>query len=202
MGAFFLVRRQLFGQLGGFDERFFVYFEDVDFSCARNAPAVRTVYLAATQPSSRRRHVGRGHGDDCSTRCKAASCMPPSTSPNSCRRGHRRHAICGAVDEAGLVGPRLALREAWDTARGYWLLWKNMPRILNATVAFRSCNARNQRLVIASGRQPPEHNSPLKKGTGSELMREIAAKNGGCEVPVPLFQRADNYRQPDEPSYV
>ncbi len=33
MGAFFLVRRALFETLGGFDERFFVYFEEADLSC-------------------------------------------------------------------------------------------------------------------------------------------------------------------------
>jgi GT2 family glycosyltransferase len=32
MGAFFLMKRSLFEALGGFDERFFVYFEDLDFS--------------------------------------------------------------------------------------------------------------------------------------------------------------------------
>lgn len=32
MGAFFLVRTSLFNELKGFDERFFVYFEEVDFS--------------------------------------------------------------------------------------------------------------------------------------------------------------------------
>jgi len=31
-GAYFLVRRALFEELGGFDERFFVYLEDLDFS--------------------------------------------------------------------------------------------------------------------------------------------------------------------------
>lgn len=31
MGSFFLVRRSLYESLGGFDERFFVYFEEVDF---------------------------------------------------------------------------------------------------------------------------------------------------------------------------
>jgi GT2 family glycosyltransferase len=32
IGAFFLVRRQLLEELGGFDERFFVYYEEVDFA--------------------------------------------------------------------------------------------------------------------------------------------------------------------------
>jgi N-acetylglucosaminyl-diphospho-decaprenol L-rhamnosyltransferase len=32
MGAFYLVRTALFRQLGGFDERYFVYLEDIDFS--------------------------------------------------------------------------------------------------------------------------------------------------------------------------
>ncbi len=32
IGAFFLVRGELFRKLNGFDERFFVYFEEVDFS--------------------------------------------------------------------------------------------------------------------------------------------------------------------------
>ncbi|MDX1932710.1 MAG: glycosyltransferase family 2 protein [Capsulimonadales bacterium] len=32
MGAYFLVRRQVWEEIGGMDERFFVYFEDVDFA--------------------------------------------------------------------------------------------------------------------------------------------------------------------------
>jgi hypothetical protein len=35
----------------------------------------------------------------------------------------------------------------------------------------------------------------LKKGTGSELKGEIPAKDGGREVPVPLFQRGLNERR-------
>ncbi|BCW99708.1 MAG: glycosyl transferase [Armatimonadota bacterium] len=46
MGSFYLVRRNLFEQLGGFDERFFVYLEDLDFS-VRTAQAGYTVHYLA-----------------------------------------------------------------------------------------------------------------------------------------------------------
>lgn len=46
MGAFFLVRRRLFERLGGFDERFFVYFEEVDFSLRAKQAGIESVFLA------------------------------------------------------------------------------------------------------------------------------------------------------------
>jgi hypothetical protein len=46
IGAFFLVRRRVFETLGGFDERFFVYFEEVDFSLRARRLGVRSVCLA------------------------------------------------------------------------------------------------------------------------------------------------------------
>ena len=48
IGAFFLVRRSLFEVLGGFDPRFFVYFEEVDFSLRARQEGFRSYYLAAT----------------------------------------------------------------------------------------------------------------------------------------------------------
>ena len=48
IGAFFLVRRSLFEALGGFDPRFFVYFEEVDFSLRARQAGFRSYYLATT----------------------------------------------------------------------------------------------------------------------------------------------------------
>lgn len=45
MGAFFLVRRNLFQELRGFDERFFVYFEEVDFSRRAADAGFGTIFL-------------------------------------------------------------------------------------------------------------------------------------------------------------
>ena len=49
MGAFFLVRRKVFEAFGGFDERFFVYFEDVDFSFRVRKEGWWSVFLCEAQ---------------------------------------------------------------------------------------------------------------------------------------------------------
>lgn len=46
IGAFFLVRRELFEILNGFDERYFVYLEDLDFSYRSNHLGYRSYYLS------------------------------------------------------------------------------------------------------------------------------------------------------------
>jgi len=46
IGAAFLVKRQLFDQLNGFDERYFVYFEELDFSLRARASGWSTYYLS------------------------------------------------------------------------------------------------------------------------------------------------------------
>jgi len=56
MGAFFFVRRSLFETLGGFDERFFVYFEDLDFALRARRRGSKSVYLATAQAF----HRGQG----------------------------------------------------------------------------------------------------------------------------------------------
>jgi GT2 family glycosyltransferase len=59
IGAFFLVRAQLFEQLGGFDERFFVYFEEVDLAKRARESGWDSLYLASVQAF----HKGGGTSD-------------------------------------------------------------------------------------------------------------------------------------------
>lgn len=49
IGAFYLIRRSIFEELGGFDERFFVYWEDIDLSLRVRQAGWRTHYLADAQ---------------------------------------------------------------------------------------------------------------------------------------------------------
>ena len=56
MGAFFMIRRPIFKSLSGFDERFFVYFEEVDLSLRAHQAGWRSVYLAEAQAF----HAGGG----------------------------------------------------------------------------------------------------------------------------------------------
>lgn len=56
MGAFFFMRRKLYKALNGFDERFFVYLEDVDLSLRAKKAGWRSDYLA----DSKAFHKGGG----------------------------------------------------------------------------------------------------------------------------------------------
>lgn len=56
IGAFYLVRRDLFTVLDGFDERFFVYLEDLDFSYRARQAGWSSVYFADVQAF----HAGGG----------------------------------------------------------------------------------------------------------------------------------------------
>lgn len=56
IGAFYLVRREVFELLGGFDERFFVYLEDLDLSKRINDAGLHCHYLTEAQAF----HAGGG----------------------------------------------------------------------------------------------------------------------------------------------
>lgn len=56
IGAFFFTRRAVFCELGGFDESFFVYYEEVDYSNRARKAGYKTYYLASTSAF----HAGGG----------------------------------------------------------------------------------------------------------------------------------------------
>ena len=49
IGAFFFVRAELFNKLNGFDERFFVYLEDLDFSLRSRQLGWKTHFISSIQ---------------------------------------------------------------------------------------------------------------------------------------------------------
>lgn len=64
IGAFFLVRRDLYTALNGFDEAFFVYLEDLDFSYRAHKEGWLCVYLTDAQAF----HLGGGTSDQVKSR--------------------------------------------------------------------------------------------------------------------------------------
>ena len=58
-GAFFLMRRNVYEELGGFDERFFMYYEDVDFAYRARLAGWRNYYFVEAQAF----HRGGGTSD-------------------------------------------------------------------------------------------------------------------------------------------
>lgn len=131
IGAFFLVRRSVFEELGGFDERFFVYLEDLDFSLRAMRAGWSTWYLADA--------VAFHKGGGTSQRVKAMRLCYSLRSRMLYAMKHFPKSQALAVILLTLfVEPftrliRAALRtsgqEGWDTLRGYAMIWKSMPKL-------------------------------------------------------------------------
>lgn len=137
MGAFFMVRRDLFESLDGFDERFFVYFEEVDFSYRAVKKGFKSVYLSDT----RAYHAGGGT----SRQVKALRLFYSLRS-----RLHYGFKHFSAIQAWLLLGVTIlvepvsrtifcALRQDWagikNTIRGYRMLLYALPLIVCGTQA-------------------------------------------------------------------
>jgi GT2 family glycosyltransferase len=133
MGAFFLVRRQVFHELGGFDTRFFVYFEEVDFTVRALQAGWLTAYLA----TARAYHRGGG----ASRQVKAARLFYSLQSRILYGLKHFSLAEAGAVTaltvlveplcRVGHAAVRCARQELCDTLRAYLMLWRHLAKILS-----------------------------------------------------------------------
>jgi GT2 family glycosyltransferase len=130
MGAFFLVRRTLFERLGGFDERFFVYLEDLDFSLRAKRIGFDSFYLADVQVY----HKGGGSSE----RARATSLYYSLTSRILYAHKHFNAWVATLLTLGTLfVEPvsrllfaiaRRSPSQLADTVRAYALLWRALPR--------------------------------------------------------------------------
>ena len=136
MGAFFLIRRQLFESLGGFDERFFVYLEDLDLSWRAYKAGWQTIYLADAQAY----HKGGGTSDQ----VKATRMFYSLRS--RILYGYKHFDWFSAtllmagtlfvesLSRLALAIGRRSAKEAKETIRGYAMLWRAMPELFRNTL--------------------------------------------------------------------
>jgi N-acetylglucosaminyl-diphospho-decaprenol L-rhamnosyltransferase len=133
MGAFCFIRRSLFERLGGFDERFFVYYEDVDLALRAQALGCRSVYLASA------RAFHRGGGTTESIRDRRLYYFVRSRILFSLKHFGIAGAL-GVTAAAMLLEPlvrmayALSLRRFADVgqiARGFAMLWHALPDIVH-----------------------------------------------------------------------
>jgi GT2 family glycosyltransferase len=139
IGAFFLVRRPLFETLRGFDERFFVYMEEVDFSLRALQMGWKSVYLTEAQAY----HKGGGTSEH----VKAARLFYSLRSRILYTYKHFQWAtatgllltalVMEPVTRVAFALTKGSLVEVWDTLKGYSMLWANSPEW------FRRCIGHN-----------------------------------------------------------
>lgn len=141
IGAFYLIRRPLFESLRGFDERFFVYLEDLDLSLRVHRAGFRVHYLASAEAF----HKGGGSSE----RVKATRLFYALRSRLLYADKHfSRGASAVVAVTTLLIEPlprfvralvRLSPQEFADTCRGYALLFGDLGNIFSrSTVAGRA----------------------------------------------------------------
>jgi GT2 family glycosyltransferase len=118
-GAFVFVRRDVFARLGGFDERFFMYYEEVDLCRRMKGAGSRVQYW----PELTAMHVG---GESAKTvrnsRVSRAGSQVESWRMRSGLLYYRRHH--GALGAAGLH----AIERGWHALRRLKARWRGRPQ--------------------------------------------------------------------------
>ncbi|HWR45834.1 glycosyltransferase family 2 protein [Sporomusa sp.] len=131
IGAFFFVRNNLFKNLGGFDELFFVYLEDLDFSCRARQAGWKSFYLTEAQAF----HKGGGTSDQIKATRLFYSLR--SRIQYSYKHFNALEALTVLVGTLSIeflarilfaIG-KLSLSDLSETFQGYQKLWVNLPRM-------------------------------------------------------------------------
>jgi hypothetical protein len=140
-GAFFLVRRNVFAELKGFDERFFMYFEDLDFAYRARQAGWKSYYKADVQSF----HLGGG----ASNQVKARRLTYVLNSRVLYVAKHFSTSTAKVILLASL-GIEFWTRLGWslvtlsgkrfiETLRAYCLFLGTLPRLLRELEGYRKC---------------------------------------------------------------
>lgn len=135
IGAFYLVRTDLFRRLNGFDERFFVYLEDLDFSLRAKEAGYSCYFLT----DARMYHKGGGASEAVKDRRLFYSLR--SRILYAFKHLSRPSAWIVTIATLGVEPfPRLvrgllrgSAEELRNTARAFGMLYRALPQILAAT---------------------------------------------------------------------
>ncbi len=126
MGSYFLIRQSLFKQIGGFDERFFVYYEDLDLSLRARQAGFSSFFLATSQIY----HKGGGTSEQVKAN---RLCYTVHSKLLYCRKHFNAKSFIIIVFVTLFIEPvvRIAYaltkgssREVWEIVKGYAKLYK------------------------------------------------------------------------------
>jgi len=131
IGAFYLVRRAVFERLGGFDERFFVYLEDIDLSRRIDRNGGRIRFCADVQAF----HAGGGT----SRKVKAARLFYALRSRIQYAFKHfdpvGAWSVCAAIvlvePVVRVLGAIARRGGALDTCRAFAMLYRDLPNLVS-----------------------------------------------------------------------
>lgn len=130
IGAFYFVRRKVFDSLNGFDEQFFVYLEDLDFSYRARQKGWRSIFLA----NVRAFHAGGGTSNQVKARRLFYSLR------SRLLYSFKHFNFFGAMavllvtllleplSRSSLALARRSLTSLQETWTGYGMLWRWLPQ--------------------------------------------------------------------------
>jgi GT2 family glycosyltransferase len=133
MGAFLLIRRPLFERIEGFDERYFVYYEDVDLCLSARRAGAKVVHYAGASAWH------QGGGTTSQIKDRRLFYMLRSQILYADKWFGRRAAVLALVTSLAVHVPvrtaqallSLNRREAGEALRAGWLLLRNLPELVS-----------------------------------------------------------------------
>lgn len=139
IGAFFLVRRLVFKRLKGFDERFFLYLEDLDFSYRLATTGMKSYYLATAKAY----HKGGGTSEQIIAQRLFYSLYSRILYGF---KHFRIHAAIALMLVTLTVEPVLrvlgalyekSMKKTFQILEGYIMLWTNLPKLVSDCISIK-----------------------------------------------------------------